>query len=150
MNLARPPRTARLAGAAAVAALPFLVGACVGLEDIQQREPTRTMNFTGSYGAIAECVHRRVGGRMQYESLHGAYVIYDSVKATQYKDGISHYSITIARTDLGQGTASVRIVFTPDTPQLAQERRRRLNAGEVQISPVEKYWTPVVDCVADR
>jgi hypothetical protein len=108
------------------------------------------MNFTGSYGDIADCVHRRVGGRMQYESLHSAYVIFDSVKATQHKDGISHYSITIARTGLDQGTASVRIVFIPDTPQLAQERRRRVNAGEVLISPVEKYWTPIVDCVARR
>lgn len=87
---------------------------------------------------------------MQYESLHSAYIIFDSVKATQHKDGISHFSITIARTGLSQGTASVRVVFIQDTPNLAQERRRRVNAGEVLISPVEKYWRPIEDCVAQR
>ena len=130
------------------AALPFLAACVVGVEDIQRREPVRTMNFTGPHREIAYCVQQRLGGRLQQRSYGDAYVIYDSVKRTQHADGVSHYSVTVAPAGADRGTADVRVVFIPDTPELARERNRRAHAGDIRISPVERYWTTIEECVA--
>lgn len=134
---------------AAFVALAFLVSACaVRLEDIQRREPVRTMNFTGPHREVAYCVQQRLGGRLQQGPYGDAYVIYDSVKRTQHADGVSHYSVTVAPAGPDRGTADVRVVFIPDTPELARERNRRAHAGDIRISPVERYWTTIEECVA--
>lgn len=117
------------------------------VEDIQMREPVRTMNFTGSHREIAYCVQQGLRGRLTQEAFNDAYVIYDSVKGTQNYDGISHYSVTIAASGPDRGIASVRVVFIPETPEMALERRRRVNAGDIRVSPVEKYWGWVESCV---
>jgi hypothetical protein len=80
----------------ACAALPFLAGACVvGVDDIQKREPVRTMNFAGPHQDVAFCLQHRLGGKLQHASFGDALVIYDSVKYTQHVDGVSHYSVTL-------------------------------------------------------
>jgi hypothetical protein len=132
----------------ALAALPLLAGACAaGVDDIQQRDPVRTMNFTGPHRDVAYCVQGRLNGRLRHEAFRDTFVIYDSVKRTQHYDGVSHYSVTVAPAGPDRGTADVRVVFIPDTPELARERRRRAHAGDIRISPVEKYWTTIQDCV---
>lgn len=132
----------------ATALLSFASACAVQLQDIQTREPVRSMNFTASYRSVANCLQQRLGARMQQVAYSDAYVVYDSVKGTAHVDGISHYSITIAPTGEGKGIADVRIVFTPETPEMARERNRRAHAGETMISPVEKYWASIQACVA--
>jgi hypothetical protein len=56
--------------------------------------------------------------------------------------------VTVAPAGPDRGAADVRVVFIPDTPELARERNRRAHAGDIRISPVEKYWSAIQDCVA--
>jgi len=134
----------------AIIALLFLVGACVRVGNIQQTEPIRTMNFTGSHKTMAQCVQQRLGGQVRDESFGNRYVIYDSVKGSQSQDGFSHYSITVAQTGPDQGTVSWRVVIPSD--ELAHAQRVTPGGGRIAgglpNSAVQKYWTPVEDCAA--
>jgi len=116
----------------AIFSLLFLVGACVRLGHIQQTEPIRTTKFTGSHKTVAQCIQRRVNGQVQDDTFAERYVIYDSVKGSQ-DQGLSHYSITVARTGPNQGIAEWRIV-NPQGVDLAD-------------AMVRQYWTPIQDCV---
>jgi hypothetical protein len=53
---------------ATIITLVLLVGACVRVGNIQQTEPIRTMTFTGSHKAVAQCIQQRLSGQVQEES----------------------------------------------------------------------------------
>ena len=118
--------------------LVFLIEACVRVGHIQQTEPIRTLQFTGSHKDVAQCVHRRLGGKVQDESFGERYVIYDSVKGEQ-REGLTHYSITVGKTGSDQGFAEWRVIrpvgSTGNTPPLT-------------IATLRNYWNPVEDCAA--
>jgi hypothetical protein len=122
----------------AIILLVFLIEACVRVGHIQQTEPIRTLQFTGSHRDVAQCVHRRLGGKVQDESFGERYVIYDSVKR-QAQEGLSHYSITVGKTGPDQGFAEWRVIRPVSsigkTPPLT-------------IGTLRDYWNPVEDCAA--
>lgn len=123
---------------AAIIFFAFLVEACVRVGHIQQTEPIRTLQFTGSHRDVAQCVHQRLGGRLRDEGFGEKYVIYDSVKGKAH-EGLTHYSITVARTGPDQGLAEWRVVrpvsaTSPTTP--------------LSMTTLREYWNPVEDCAA--
>jgi hypothetical protein len=127
---------------AAIIALAFLAGACVKVGHIQQTVPIRTMYFTGSHKTVAQCIHQRLGGRVQDEAFGEKHVIYDSAKGRQ-AEGLTHYAITVGRSGPDQGFAEMRIMrpargsgpATVPTPRLTD-------------AVVREYWTPVQECAA--
>lgn len=125
---------------AAIIPLVFLVGACVRVGHIQQTVPIRTMYFTGSHKAVAQCIHQRLGGRMQDDGFGEKYVIYDSAKGRQ-TEGLTHYAITVGRSGPDQGFAEMRVMRPARGP------------GPATVPPpiltdavVREYWTPVQEC----
>jgi hypothetical protein len=123
---------------AALILLAFLVEACVRVGHIQQTEPIRTLQFTGSHRDVALCVQQRLGGKVRDEGFGAKYVIYDSVKRRE-QEGLTHYSITIGQSGSDHGFAEWRVVrpvkATGPTPPLS-------------MTTLRDYWGPVEECAA--
>lgn len=119
------------------------LGACTRVGHIQQTAPVRTMTFTGSHAAVAQCVHRRLGGRLQDEGFGEKYLVYDSVKGKQ-TDGLTHYAITIGRRDATSGFAEWRVMRPTRAPGPNQPPVPRLSEAAVQ-----EFWRPVQQCAAE-
>ena len=137
----------------AIITLVFLSGACTRLANIQEQQPVRTLNFTGSYKTMAQCVQHRIGGQVREEGFGSTFVIFDSVKRTQAEDGITHYSITITQSGANVGTAAWRVVLDRTTGQ--QGTTGKPFAGQqapgtdgFPEQTVAKYWKPVENCAA--
>ena len=126
-------------GAIIVAGL--LMAACVQLGDIQRTKPVRTLQFTGSHKAVAQCIHQRVGGKVQDDSFGERYVLYDSAKGHE-REGLTHYAITVGRTGPDNGFAEWRIMTPPRQAGPGTSARSLTNAM------VQQYWTPVQECAA--
>jgi hypothetical protein len=125
-------------------ALGFLVGACVKVGHIQQTEPIRTMNFTGSPKAVAQCLQQRLGGQVQEESFANRYVIYDAVKGEQRAYGISHYSVTVAQVSANEGVVTWRVVRVPEGGPGSPGSGP--SSGDPLAAAAQKYWTAVERC----
>lgn len=125
----------------AIIALAFLIGACVQLGHIQQTKPIRTLQFTGSHKAVAQCVHQRVGGKVQDDSFGERYVIYDSAKANE-QEGLTHYAITVGKVGADRGFAEWRIM------RPARQAGPGTQARPLTNAMVQQYWRPVQDCAA--
>jgi hypothetical protein len=130
-------------------ALLFLVGACVKVGHIQQKEPVRTMSFTGSPKAVAQCIQTRVGGKVQEEGFGGRYVIYDSVKGAEREYGITHYSVTVSQVSANEGVAALRVATgaADSTYYNVPPGSSASETGGLRDITAQKYWTPVVRCV---
>jgi hypothetical protein len=128
-------------------ALLFLAGACVHVGQIQQTEPVRVAKFTGSHKSVAQCVQRRLGGKVMDDTLNEKYVIYDSVKAKS-NSGLTHYSITVARSGPDQVIAEWRVVKPGPTlsPWLAPSLQTLTPDYELKDAAVQEFWVPVQDC----
>lgn len=126
---------------AAIIALAFLIGACVRLGHIQQTKPIRTLQFTGSHKAVAQCIQQRLSGKVQDDSFGERYVIYDSAKGNE-REGLTHYAITVGRTGADRGFAEWRIM------RPARQAGPGTQARPLTKSMVEQYWRPVQDCAA--
>ena len=126
---------------AAIVAGAWLIGACTTVNDIQQTRAVTSLQFTGSALGVAECVHRRLGGRMQTESSGERYVVFDSVKQ-QTAEGLSHYAITIGRSGSDSGFAELRVMAPASSGRFG---RNRLSQGAMQT-----YWTPVEECAKTK
>jgi hypothetical protein len=124
--------------------LGFLAGACVKLGHIQQKEPVRTMNFTGSPKAVAQCLQQRLGGQVQEESFANRYVIYDAVKGEQRVYGISHYSVTVAQVSANEGVVTWRVVRVPEGGPGSPGSGP--SSGDPLAAAAQKYWTAVERC----
>jgi hypothetical protein len=129
---------------AAIIALVFLVGACVKVGHIQQTSPIRTMQFTGSHKSVAQCIHQRLGGRVQDDSFGEKYVIYNSVKGRQ-QEGLTHYAITVGKIGPDQGFAEWRIMRPSTSGGPASARP---SIPPLTDAVVREYWNPVEDCAA--
>ena len=92
-------------------ALAFLAGACVRVGHIQQTQPVRTLQFTGSAAYVAKCVQARLGGKVQ-DSFGDKIVIYNSAKASS-RDGLTHYAFTISQLAKDYGSVEWRIMTPP-------------------------------------
>jgi hypothetical protein len=123
--------------------LAFLVGACVRLGHIQQTVPIRTTYFTGSHKTVGQCIHQRIGGKVQDDSLGERYVIYDAVKGMQF-EGLTHYAITVRSIGADQGSAEFRIM----APPTHGTSTGRFPAPKLSASAVQQYWNPVQECAA--
>ena len=121
----------------------LLIGACTSVGDIQQTGPIRSMSFAGSHVSVAQCVHRRVGGRIQEEGFGARYVIYDAVKARQ-AEGLTHFSVTVARRDPTIAFAELRVLRPSRAPGPNQPPVPPLSQAVV-----EEYWRPVQQCAAE-
>jgi hypothetical protein len=128
---------------AAIIALVFLLGACVRVGDIQRTSPIRTMQFTGSHKSVAQCIHQRLGGRVQDDSFGEKYVIYDSVKGQQ-QEGLTHYAITVGKIGPDKGFAEWRIMRPPRSGPASA----RPSIPPLTDAMVRAYWNPVEDCAA--
>jgi len=129
----------------------FLISACVRVGHIQQTEPVRTVSFTGSAKDVAQCVHQRVGGKTQQEGFGDSFVIYDSVKRSQDLLGFTHFAITVAQTNPGQGNASLRVMFPPtNRPSGPQQRPDNpvIASNELNTAGQKQFWAPVEECAA--
>lgn len=126
--------------------LGFLAGACVRLGHIQQKEPVRTMNFTGSPKAVAQCIQQRLGGKVQEESFNNRFIIYDSAKGGQREYGITHYSVTISQISPKEGVAELRVTTPPADSTYANVPPGKEAAAGLPAITMEKFWTPVVRC----
>jgi hypothetical protein len=127
----------------AIIPLAFMAGACVQVGHIQQTKPVRTLEFTGSHKSVAQCIQRRVGGKVQDDSFGERYVIYDSAKRNQ-AEGLTHYAITVGRIGADKGFAEWRIMRPPsDGPPSARRPIPKLSD-----TMLEQYWKPVQDCAA--
>jgi hypothetical protein len=128
--------------AAAIMLLVGLIGACVRLGHVQQNQPVRTLQFKGSPQGVAQCIHQRLGGKVQQEAFGDSFVVYDSVKGLAH-EGLTHYAITVRRISAEDSVAEWRIMGTPrygtgtgayPPPKLSEDTARQ-------------FWTPVQDCV---
>ena len=131
-----------VARGSAVVFLALLIGACTRVGHIQQTPPVRSMTFNGSHAAVAQCVHRRLGGRIQEEGFGERYVIYDAVKAKQ-SDGLTHFAVTVGRRDADKGFAEWRVLRPTRAPGPNQPPVPRLSDAAFQ-----DYWQPVQECAA--
>jgi hypothetical protein len=132
------PKTGRIG---AVIALALVAGACVRLGHIQQTKPIRTLQFNGSPKEVAQCIHRRLGGKVQEEAFGERWVIYDSAKA-HYSDGMTHYAITIGRAAADKGFAEWRVMRPAQQPGMPP----RTGIPPLTRSMIEQYWGPVQEC----
>ena len=123
---------------AVIVVLAILAGACVKLGHIQQTEPVRTTKFTGPHKYVAQCIHARLGGKVQDDSFGAKYVLYNAMKSRS-ADGLTHYAITVRQTGQDEGVAEWRVMAPSGqryaTPQLSDVI-------------VQELWAPVEDCVA--
>lgn len=126
--------------------LGFLAGACVRLGNIQQTDPIRTMSFTGSPRAVAQCIQQRLGGKVQEESFNNRFIIYDSAKGAQREYGISHYAVTVSQISANEGVAVLQVATPPADSTYANVPPGREAAAGLPAITIEKYWTPVVRC----
>lgn len=109
-----------------------------------QKEPARTMNFTGSHKAVAQCVQRRLGGKVQEDRLGDErYVIYDSAKGMS-SEGLTHWAITIGKYSPDEGFAEWRYVATPPTSRGAMATPIETPLSQTAVNT---YWGAVEDCV---
>ena len=125
-------------------ALAVLLGACVQVGQIQQNKPIRTLTFTGSHQAVAQCVRQRLGGRVQDEGFGEKYVIYDSAKGRQ-SEGLTHWAVTVGRSSAEKGFAELRLLRPqrspgPNTPPPAP----------LTAAVVSEYWAPVQECARGK
>lgn len=135
----------------AIIALGLLAGACVKVGHIQQTEPIRSMKFTAPPKAVAQCVQQRLSGQVQENTFGAQYIIYNSVKGDQQVHGITHYSITVTVVGANDGIAELRFVtpsFEPVQRNVPGGPSSQPDGKGVRDSAFQKYWTPVVDCVA--
>jgi hypothetical protein len=126
--------------AAVIIPLALLLGACVTVAQIQQTQPIRTLQFTGSHDTVAKCVHQRLGGKMQNE-FGERYVIYDSAKAHE-REGLTHYAVTVGRVSADKGFAEWRIM------RPARQAGPGTQGRPLSRAMVDQYWQPVQDCAA--
>ena len=122
----------------------FSLEACVKVGHIQQTEPVRTTRFTGSHKAMAQCVHNRLGGKLQEESSGDRYVIYDAVKGRSY-DGLTHYALTVRKLTADEGSAEWRVMATP---KHGTGSRLRPSGPQLSEATVQEFWAPVQECAA--
>jgi hypothetical protein len=128
----------------AILILVALLAACTKVGHIQRTEPVRTLNFTGSHKAVAQCIQQRLGARVQDDSFGEKYVLYDSAKNRQ-ADGLTHYSITVGKVGADQGFAEWRIVAPGRGPGPSQWPRQD---NALSDAVVQDIWKPVEDCAA--
>jgi hypothetical protein len=128
--------------AAGIVLLACLIEACTGVGHIQRNEPVRTMKFTGDYKVVAQCVHGRLGGRIQTEAA--SFVVYDAVKARQ-AEGITHYAVTVGPAPGKSGFAELRIMRPVSHPGPPSSQPPATRASAALI---DEYWKPVRDCAA--
>jgi hypothetical protein len=128
---------------AAIVLIACLIGACTRVGHIQQTAPVRSMTFTGSPVTVAQCVHRRVGGRIHDEGFGEKYVIYDAVK-TKQADGLTHFAVTVGKRDATRGFAEWRVLRPTRAPGPNQPPVPRLSDAAVQ-----EYWRPVQQCASE-
>lgn len=115
----------------------LLLGACVSVGEIQQTQPIRSLQFTGSHKAMAQCVQQRLGGKRQEESYGERYVIYDSAKG-QEREGLTHWAVTLAANGADKGTAEWRII--------RPARQAGMPSRSLSRAMIDQYWKPVQDC----
>jgi hypothetical protein len=127
----------------AIVLLAAATGACVRLGHVQQTAPVRSMTFAGSHRFIAQCIHARVGGKVQEAGFGERYVVFDSVKGRE-REGLTHYSITLSRTGPDQGLAEWRVM----KPTIPAPASARIEAPPLSQEIVQQYWAPVEACVA--
>lgn len=120
----------------------LLFGACVSLEDIQQRPAIYSTRFTGSHTTVAQCIRHRLGGRMRGDSLGEKYVIYNAVKSKSAQ-GLTHYAITVGKSGPDEGFAEWRIM----TPATSGQGPRPAVSG-LTYAALQEYWIPVEECAA--
>jgi|SRR5688572_17176957 hypothetical protein len=132
------------AGNTAILVLVALLAACTRVGHIQQTEPIRTLKFTGSHKAVAQCIQQRLGARVQDDSFGEKYVLYDSAKNRQ-AEGLTHYSITVGRSGPDQGFAEWRIVGPTRGPDRMGGGPARQGLSD---AVVQEFWKPVEDCAA--
>lgn len=134
-----------------ILALAFLIGACTRVGHILQKEPIRTLNFTGSHKVVAQCIQARLGGkeiaddprnRVSRLAADDRYVIYSSAKG-QSAEGLTHWAITVGKYNENEGFAEWRIVTPPATG-----RGPTSMPVETPLSDeaVKNYWGTVEDC----
>ena len=112
-----------------IVALFFLISACVTVGELQREVPIKTTTFKGSTKLVAECIQRSLSAKVR---LHGfdTYIVYDAVK-NMSGQGLTHYSLTVAKTGQDEGTVEWRI--------------RR--SGDALDPTVEQmYWVPAKRC----
>src|SRR5262245_21486316 len=119
--------------------LACTLGACVTVGQIQQTKPLRTLQFTGSHKAMAQCVQQRLGGKRQEESYGERYIIYDSAKGHE-REGLMHWAVTLAANGPDKGTAEWRIM------RPARQAGPGTSARPLAREMVDLYWTPVQEC----
>jgi hypothetical protein len=117
----------------------LLLGACVTVGQIQQTKPVRTLQFTGSHKAMAQCVQQRLGGKRQEESYGERYVIYDSAKGHE-REGLTHWAVTLAANGPDKGTAEWRIM------RPARQAGPGTSGRPLSRAMLDLYWTPVQEC----
>ena len=128
--------------ALAITVLVFVLGACVQVGQIQQTKPIRTLSFTGSPTAVAQCIRQRLGGRVQDQGFGQKYVIYDAVKGRQ-SEGLTHWAVTVGGSAADKGFAELRVMRPQRGPGPATVAPAPLTAAVVQ-----EYWDPVRECAA--
>lgn len=134
----------RNAARGAVVLLGLFVVACTRVGHIQQTEPIRTLNFSGSHKAVAQCIQRRLGSKVHDDSFGERYVLYDSTKGRQ-AEGLTHYSITVAKVGPDAGLAEWRIVTPARGPGPTQWPPR---TPELSRALLDEFWKPVEECAA--
>ena len=127
--------------AVAIIPLALLLGACVTVAQIQETKPIRTLQFTGSHKAVAQCIQQRLSGKVQDDSLMERYVVYDSVKGHE-RDGLTHYAITVGKIGPDKGYAEWRIM------RPARQAGPGTQARPLSRAMIDQYWKPVQDCAA--
>ena len=124
-----------------IVTVAFLGGACaIQVGDIQRTEPIRIVAFTGSHVEVARCIQARLRAQLQDppgEAFIGreTFVIYD--KAHRYaRQGMTHYSMTVKKTGVNEGTVEWRI--------FNQQPSYRLDKAFAV-----RFWAPVERCIEE-
>jgi hypothetical protein len=127
--------------------LVFFLGACVRVGHIQQQQPFRQAGFAGDHKTVAQCVQRRLGGRVQEEGFGERYVVYDSAKG---RSDMTHWAMTVSKLSAGQGMVEWRATRPQQTRSIgsAPGGGAAVAGGGITEETIVQYWNPVLDCVA--
>lgn len=113
-------------------ALFFLISACVTVGELQREAPIKTVNFKGSVRLVAECIQQRLFAKVRLDGFE-KYIIYDSVKNMSGK-GLTHYSLTVAKTGSNEGVVEWRIMKSEEALDPTVERM---------------FWIPAKTCAEE-
>ena len=113
-----------------LAVLSLSVTACIRLAHLEKTPPTRTMEFTGDYTEVAQCVHGRVGGKVRKDPFKKRIAVFDAVNFLE-SQGVSHYALIF--------------IGRPDGGGVAEFRKRP--EGPIENSMITRFWAPVEQCI---